>query len=55
MIKAHLLNGREHKLNIPYIPHDNFLGKILIKVLQHHLTLQYFYYFVTFKQKTHLF
>lgn len=28
MIKAQLLNSRGHKLNIPYIPHSNFLGKI---------------------------
>lgn len=28
MIKAQLLNSKGHKLNIPYIPHSNFLGKI---------------------------
>lgn len=28
MIKAHILNSRGHKLNIPYIPHSNFLKKI---------------------------
>lgn len=28
MIKAQLLNSRGHKLNIPYIPNSNFLGKI---------------------------
>ena len=28
MIKAQLLNGRGHKLNLPYVPGANFLGKI---------------------------
>jgi Zn-dependent peptidase ImmA (M78 family) len=28
MIKAQLLNNRGHKLNVPYIPNSNFLGKI---------------------------
>ena len=28
MIKAQLLNSRGHKLNLPYVPRANFLGKI---------------------------
>lgn len=28
MIKTQLLNSRGHKLNVPYIAHSNFLGKI---------------------------
>lgn len=28
MIKAQLLNSKGHKLNIPYVPKANFLGKI---------------------------
>ena len=28
MIKAQLLNSRGHKLNLPYVPGANFLGKI---------------------------
>ena len=28
MINAQMLNSRGHNLNIPYMPHSNFLGKI---------------------------
>lgn len=31
MIKAHLLNCRGYKLNVPYIPQANFLGKVYEK------------------------